>query len=132
MPRSSSGWGSACSSPSPTRCSAPWPARKGSPAEHDLFLENARMTINLTLIAQAFTFAIFLLFAAKFIWPYFTRKIDERQKTIADGLAAGERGKQELEAAGKRAGEELASARDRVGEIIASAEKRDVQMLEEA
>jgi F-type H+-transporting ATPase subunit b len=90
------------------------------------------MNINLTLIAQAFTFAIFLWFAAKFIWPYFTRKIEERQKTIADGLAAGERGKQELEAAGKRAGEELAKARDRVGEIIASAEKRDSQMLEEA
>ncbi|HEY6240600.1 MAG TPA: F0F1 ATP synthase subunit B [Burkholderiales bacterium] len=90
------------------------------------------MNINLTLIAQALTFAIFLLFAAKFIWPYFTRKIEERQKTIADGLAAGERGKQELEAAGKRAHEELAKARERVGEVIASAEKRDAQMMDEA
>jgi F-type H+-transporting ATPase subunit b len=90
------------------------------------------MNINLTLIAQALTFAIFLWFAAKFIWPYFTRKVEERQKTIADGLAAGERGRQELEAAGKRANEELTKARGRVGEIIASAEKRDSQMLEEA
>ena len=90
------------------------------------------MNFNLTLIAQALAFALFIWFAAKFIWPYFTRKIEERQKTIADGLAAGERGRQELEAAGKRAHEELAKARTRVGEIIASADKRDAQMLDEA
>ena len=90
------------------------------------------MNLNLTLIAQAVAFALFIWFCVKFIWPPLTRAIEERQKTIADGLAAGERGKQELEAAGKRAGEELAKARDRVGEIIASAEKRDSQMLEEA
>src|SRR5882672_7411485 len=90
------------------------------------------MNFNLTLIAQALAFALFIWFAAKFIWPYFTRKIAERQKHIADGLAAGERGRQELEAAGKRAHEELEKARERVDEVIASAEKRDSQMLDEA
>jgi F-type H+-transporting ATPase subunit b len=90
------------------------------------------MNINLTLIAQGLAFALFIWFCVKFIWPPLTRAIEERQKTIADGLAAGERGKQELEAAGKRAHEELSKARERVGEIIASAEKRDSQMLEEA
>jgi F-type H+-transporting ATPase subunit b len=90
------------------------------------------MNINLTLIAQALAFAIFIWLTVKFIWPWLMDKIEERQKIIADGLAAGERGKQELEAAGKRATEELAKARGRVGEIIASAEKRDSQMLDEA
>ena len=90
------------------------------------------MSINLTLIAQALAFALFIWFCVKFIWPPLTRAIEQRQKTIADGLAAGERGRQELEAAGKRANEELTKARDRVGEIIASAEKRDSQMLEDA
>src|SRR5713101_7167557 len=90
------------------------------------------MNFNLTLIAQALSFALFIWFTVKFIWPYLMRKIEERQKTIADGLAAGERGRQELEAAGKRAHEELAKARERVGEIIGSAEKRDAQMLDEA
>src|SRR2546421_10280946 len=90
------------------------------------------MNINLTLIAQALAFALFIWFSAKFIWPYFTRKIEERQKTIADGLAAGEQGRRDLEAAGKGAHEELAKARERVGEVIGSAEKRGVQMLEEA
>lgn len=90
------------------------------------------MNINLTLIAQAVTFALFIWVTAKFIWPWLMRKIEERQKQIADGLAAGERGRQELEAAGERAQEELAKARERVGEIIGSAEKRDAQMLDEA
>jgi F-type H+-transporting ATPase subunit b len=90
------------------------------------------MNINLTLIAQAIAFAIFIWLTIKFIWPVLTRKVEERQKQIADGLAAGERGRQELEAAGKRAHEELAKARERVGEVIASAEKRDAQMLDDA
>ncbi|HLQ01842.1 MAG TPA: F0F1 ATP synthase subunit B [Burkholderiales bacterium] len=90
------------------------------------------MNFNLTLIAQALSFALFIWFTVKFIWPYLMRKIEERQKQIADGLAAGERGRQQLEAAGKRAHEELAKARERVGEIIGSAEKRDAQMLDEA
>ena len=90
------------------------------------------MNINLTLIAQALAFALFIWFTVKFIWPPLMRAIEQRQKQIADGLAAGERGRQELEAAGKRAQEELARARERVGEIIGSAEKRDSQMLDEA
>ena len=90
------------------------------------------MNINLTLIAQALAFALFIWFTVKFIWPPLMRAIEQRQKQIADGLAAGERGRQELEAAGKRVHEELAKARERVGEIIGSAEKRDSQMMDEA
>jgi len=90
------------------------------------------MNFNLTLIAQALAFALFIWFTVKFVWPPLMRAIEQRQKQIADGLAAGERGRQELDAAGKRAQEELARARERVGEIIGSAEKREAQMLEEA
>ena len=90
------------------------------------------MNINLTLLSQAIAFAIFIWFTVKFVWPPLMRAVQERQRRIADGLAAGERGRQELEAAGKRAHEELAKARGRVGEIIGSAEKRDAQMLDEA
>ena len=90
------------------------------------------MNLNFTLIAQALAFALFIWFAVKFIWPPLMRAIEQRQKQIADGLAAGEQGRRELEAAGKRAHDELAKARGRVGEIIGSAEKRDAQMLDEA
>ena len=90
------------------------------------------MNLTLTLIAQALAFALFIWFTVKFIWPPLMRAIEQRQKQIADGLAAGEQGRRELEEAGKRAHEELAKARERVGEIIGSAEKREAQMLDEA
>ena len=43
------------------------------------------MDINLTLIAQAVTFAAFIWFTATFIWPPLMRAIEARQKQIADG-----------------------------------------------
>ena len=90
------------------------------------------MNINSTLFAQAIVFFAFIFITTKFIWPMMQRKIDARQKQIADGLAAGEQGKQQLEASGKLAGEELGKARVRAAEIIAHAEKRGLQMIEEA
>ena len=90
------------------------------------------MNINLTLIAQAISFALFILFTVKFVWPPLMKAIEERQKQIADGLAAGEQGKEQLEASGKLASEEMGKARARAAEIIAHAEKRDTQMVEEA
>jgi len=55
------------------------------------------MNINLTLIAQALTFAAFIWFTVKFVWPFMLRAIEARQKIIADGLAAAERGQREQE-----------------------------------
>lgn len=57
------------------------------------------MEFNVTLLGQAITFAILVWFTMKFVWPPLTNMMDERAKRIADGLAAGERGKQDLEAA---------------------------------
>ena len=82
------------------------------------------MNFNLTLIAQAAAFALFIWFTVKFVWPPLMRAIEARQKQIADGLAAGERGKQSLEASARQAEAALKDARERAGEIVASAEKR--------
>ncbi|OGA00061.1 MAG: F0F1 ATP synthase subunit B [Betaproteobacteria bacterium RIFCSPLOWO2_02_FULL_62_17] len=90
------------------------------------------MNINVTLFAQALVFIAFIWFAVKFIWPYLLHAIETRQKTIADGLAAAEKGKQALEISSKQAGEEIGKARGRAGDIIAQAEKRASQMIEEA
>jgi len=90
------------------------------------------MNINFTLIAQAITFALFILFTVKLIWPFVLRAIETRQKTIADGLAAAERGHRQLEDASKRADEAIADARSRAAEILAQTERRAVQMIEEA
>ena len=51
------------------------------------------MNLNLTLFTQAASFALFIWFTVKFIWPPLMRAIETRQKTIADGLAAAEEGR---------------------------------------
>jgi len=90
------------------------------------------MNINLTLLAQAIAFGIFIWFTARFIWPPLLRAIDARQKQIADGLAAAERGRQDLELASRRAEDIVGQARERSQEILAQAEKRAAQIVEEA
>jgi F-type H+-transporting ATPase subunit b len=90
------------------------------------------MSFNLTLIAQALTFALFILFTVKVVWPYMLRAIEARQKTIAEGLAAAEQGRKSLEQSARQAGEEVAGARSRAADIISQAERRAAQMIEEA
>jgi F-type H+-transporting ATPase subunit b len=90
------------------------------------------MNINFTLFAQALVFTAFIWFTVKFVWPPLLRAIEARQKQIADGLAAGERGKKSLETSSKQAEQTIQEARGRAAEIIVQAEKRDAQMIEEA
>jgi F-type H+-transporting ATPase subunit b len=90
------------------------------------------MNINLTLFAQAATFAIFIWFTAKFVWPHLSRAIEARQKHIAEGLAAAERGKQDLEQAAVRTADMVRQARQQAQEVLAQAEKRGSQIIDEA
>ena len=90
------------------------------------------MSFNLTLIAQAVAFALFIWFTVKFVWPPLLRAIEARQKQIADGLAAAEQGKKSLEVSGKQAEQTIQDARGRSADIVAQAEKRGAQMVEEA
>jgi len=90
------------------------------------------VNINATLLGQAIWFALFIWITMKFVWPPLRKAMHDRQKQIADGLAAGERGKQDLELAAKRAGQELQRAREQASEIISQAEKRGAGMVEEA
>jgi F-type H+-transporting ATPase subunit b len=90
------------------------------------------MNLNLSIVAQAITFAAFIWFTVKFVWPPMLRAIEARQKTIADGLAAAEQGKRSLETSSKQADEAIKEARGRAQEIISQAEKRATQMIDEA
>ena len=90
------------------------------------------MNLNLTLIAQAITFTVFIWVTVKFIWPHMLRAIETRQKTIADGLAAAEEGKRSLELSTQRSEDELRRARERAAEVLAQAERRAAQMVDEA
>jgi len=61
---------------------------------------------------------------AKFIWPPLVKALDERAKKIADGLAAADKGKAELELANKRVEQALTEARNEGAQRIQDAEKR--------
>ena len=90
------------------------------------------MNINFTLFAQAMAFAVFIWFTVRFVWPPLMRAVENRQKTIADGLAAGERGRQELELASHRSADVVREAKQRAADIIAQAEKRAAEIVDEA
>jgi len=90
------------------------------------------MNINATLFVQALSFAFLIWFAVKFIWPPLNRAIDERNKRIADGLAAAEKGKAALVEAEQRGGVALREARERAATVLGESEKRAAQIIEEA
>ena len=90
------------------------------------------MNVTATLFGQMITFAVLVWFIQRFLWGPFTRMLAERSKRIADGLAAAERGKRELEIAGKRSAETLRDGKRQSADIIAQAEKRALQIIEEA
>jgi F-type H+-transporting ATPase subunit b len=90
------------------------------------------VNINITLLGQMITFGLLIWFTMKFVWPPLMRAMDARQKSIADGLAAGERGKHDLELAQKKAGEIMREARDEAAAAIADAGKRAAAMMDEA
>ncbi len=90
------------------------------------------MNLNVTLFAQAVTFFLFIIVSVKWVWPIVLRKIEERQKLIADGLAEAERGRSSLADAQKQTEGLLRDARARAQEIVAAAEKSATLRIEES
>ncbi len=90
------------------------------------------MNINLTLIGQSITFIIFVWFCMRFIWPPIMEALNERRKTIADGLAAAAEGQRERERGQHDADQLIEEAKSQAQEIISKAEKRGAEVVAEA
>ena len=90
------------------------------------------MNINLTLIGQMIAFVCFVAFCMKYVWPPILAAMAEREKKIADGLAAADRASHDLELAKEKAVERLKEAKHEAAGIIDSANKRGNQIVEEA
>ncbi len=90
------------------------------------------MEINLTLIVQMLVFGAFVWFTMKFVWPPLSKAMEERQEKIADGLAASERGRRELELAQHRVKDDMKQAKVQAQEIIEKANHRAQQIIDEA
>jgi F-type H+-transporting ATPase subunit b len=90
------------------------------------------MDINATLLGQMLVFGILIWFSWKFIWPPLVKAVDDRQKKIAEGLAAAERGQSELTNAHGQAQAIVNEARDKAVKIVDQAGKRSSEIVDEA
>jgi F-type H+-transporting ATPase subunit b len=90
------------------------------------------VNINLTLVVQMVVFAITVWITMKFIWPMLGGMLDERAKKIATGLAAAEKGQQDLAKASERAEIAIKEARDRANQIVDAAQRRANELIEAA
>lgn len=68
----------------------------------------------------------------KFIWPPLINAIEERQKKIADGLAAANKGEKALVIAKEQGKAIEADARFRASTIVTDGEKRAQSIIDEA
>jgi len=90
------------------------------------------MNINATLLGQMLAFAILIWFTFKFVWPPILGAIEERQKKIAEGLAAAERARSELAAADTRVADEIKKARVDAAAITEKAHHQANQIVDKA
>ena len=88
------------------------------------------MNINLTLFGQMVTFAFFVWFCMKFVWPVIIEAMEERQKKIADGLDAADRALRDLELAQNKATDQMKEAKQQAvaeGDRIKAAAQADIE-----
>jgi F-type H+-transporting ATPase subunit b len=78
------------------------------------------------------TFAVFVWFCMKYIWPPLMAALEERNARISEGLAAAQRGQQDLEDAQARVSDSLNDAKQQAQEIINQAQKRANEIVDEA
>ena len=90
------------------------------------------MSINATLIGQMITFTLLVWLTMKYVWPPIIAALEERKTKIAEGLAAAEKGQEDVRLAEKKAKSILKDAREQSAEIISSAQKRANELVEES
>ena len=90
------------------------------------------MNINASLFIQMIVFFIGAWITMKYIWPPLIHAIEERQKKIADGLAAANKSEQALAVATEQGKAIEADARSRASTIVSDGEKRAQSIIDEA
>ena len=89
------------------------------------------MLPNATLIGNLIAFTVFVMFCMKYVWPPIIGAIEDRQKKIADGLAASEEGEKAFEVAQVKVDAQLKDAKSQAAEIIEQAKKRGSTIVDE-
>ncbi|THA01804.1 F0F1 ATP synthase subunit B [Rodentibacter pneumotropicus] len=89
------------------------------------------MNLNATLIGQLISFALFVWFCMKFVWPPIIKAIETRQSQIANALASAEAAKKEQADTKLLAEEEISKAKIQAQDILDAANKRRNEVLDE-
>lgn len=90
------------------------------------------MNINASLFVQMVVFFLGAWVTMKYIWPPLINAIEERQKKIADGLAAANKGEKALAVATEQGKAIEAEARDRATMLVNDGEKRAQAVIDAA
>lgn len=90
------------------------------------------MDPTITIVVQGLAFFAVAWIVMKFGWPNIIAAIEDRQKKIAEGLAAAERGEKSLAEARNSASDIVKEAHVRAAKIIEQANRRSAEMADEA
>jgi F-type H+-transporting ATPase subunit b len=90
------------------------------------------MDPTITIVVQGLAFFAVAWMVMKFGWPHILAAIEERQKKIAEGLAAAERGEKSLAEAKNSANDIIKEAHARAGKIVEQANRRSNEVVDEA
>ena len=90
------------------------------------------MNINASLFVQMVVFFLGAWITMKYSWPPLINAIEERQKQIADGLAAANKGERALAVATEQGKAIEADARARASNLVADGEKLGQKIVEDA
>ena len=90
------------------------------------------MDLTVTLIIQGLAFFAVAWLVMKFGWPHIIAAIEERQRKIAQGLAAAEKSERSLLEAKSSATEIIKEARVQATKIVEQANRRSNEIVDEA
>lgn len=90
------------------------------------------INLNVTLFGQMITFALFVWFTMRYVWPPIMKAMQDRQDKIAEGLAAAEQGVKKLELADRKYEEMILDAKSEATKIIDQANNRANKIIDES
>jgi F-type H+-transporting ATPase subunit b len=90
------------------------------------------MDPTITIVVQGLAFFAVTWVVMKFGWPSIIAAIEDRQRKIAEGLAAAERGEKSLAEASNSAAEIIKEAHARAAKIVEQANRRSVEIAEQS
>ena len=89
------------------------------------------MNLNLTLLGEAITFALFVWFTMKCVWPPLTEALEKRRQSISNQISQAEQQRQDAKTHFDEAKKAIVSAKQDAESLLKQAQ-RDADAIREA